>query len=122
MTERRADDATRDAVDWLKAEYMVDKVGEVFDGTVSGVTSFGLFIELDGVYVEGLVHVTALKADYYHFEAAHHRLVGERTHRVYRLGDRLRVRVVRVDLDNRKIDFELADAEAPPVRGRRGKR
>ena len=101
---------------------MVDKVGEVFDGTVSGVTSFGLFIELDGVYVEGLGHVTALKADYYHFEPAHHRLVGERTRRVYRLGDRLRVRVVRVDLDNRKIDFELADAEAPPVRGRRGKR
>ena len=110
--ERRADDATRDAVEWLKAEYMVDRVGEVFDGTVSGVTSFGLFVELDGVYVEGLIHITALKADYYHFEPAHHRLVGERTHRVYRLGDRLQVRVVRVDLDERKIDFELADAPA----------
>jgi len=113
MAERRADEATRDAVDWLKCEHMVDRVGEVFPGTVSAVTSFGLFVELDGIYVEGLVHVTALKADYYHFEPAHHRLVGERTHRTYRLGDRLRVRVVRVDLDDRKIDFELAEEAKP---------
>jgi ribonuclease R len=123
-TERRADEASRDAVDWLKCEYMLDKVGEVFAGTVSAVTSFGLFVELDGIFVEGLIHVTVLKSDYYHFEPAHHRLVGERTRRVYRLGDRLEVRVTRVDLDERKIDFELAQAE--PAReqraGRRSRR
>ena len=122
MAERRADEATRDAVDWLKCEHMVDRVGEVFPGTVSAVTSFGLFVELDGIYVEGLVHVTALKADYYHFEPAHHRLVGERTHRTYRLGDRLRVRVVRVDLDDRKVDFELAEEAKPPPEAREGRR
>ena len=108
MTERRADDATRDAVDWLKCEYMLDKVGHEFEGTVTSVTGFGLFVELDDIFVEGLVHVTGLDNDYYHFDPAHHRLVGERTHRIYRLTDRVRVRVLRVDLDERKIDFELA--------------
>jgi ribonuclease R len=107
MTERRADEATRDVVDWLKCEYMLDKVGEEFDGIITSVTGFGLFIELADIYVEGLVHVTGLQNDYYHFDPAHHRLVGERTRRIYRLGDKLRVRVVRVDLDERKIDFEL---------------
>lgn len=112
MTERRADDATRDAVDWLKCEYMLDKVGEEYDGIVSSVTSFGIFVELKEIYVEGLVHITALQNDYYHFDPAGHRLRGERTGRVYRLGDQIRVKVVRVDLDERKLDFELADAEA----------
>jgi ribonuclease R len=107
MTERRADEATRDVVDWLKCEYMLDKVGEEFDGIITSVTGFGLFIELADIYVEGLVHVTGLQNDYYHFDPAHHRLVGERTRRIYRLGDKLKVRVVRVDLDERKIDFEL---------------
>lgn len=107
MTERRADEATRDVVDWLKCEYMLDKVGEAYDGIITSVTGFGLFIELADIYVEGLVHVTGLQNDYYHFDPAHHRLVGERTRRIYRLGDKLRVRVVRVDLDERKIDFEL---------------
>jgi len=116
MTERRADDATRDAVDWLKCEYMVDKVGEDYPGIVSSVTSFGIFVELADIYVEGLVHVTALKNDYYHFEPAGHRLVGERSATVYRLGDKIRVKVVRVDLDDRKIDFELADASSKPER------
>ncbi len=106
MTERRADEATWDVIGWLKCEYMQDKVGEEFDGIITGVTSFGVFVELDGIYVEGLVHVTSLKNDYYHFDAAHHRLRGERTRRVYRLGDRIRVRVARVDLDERRIDFE----------------
>ena len=106
MTERRADEATWDVIGWLKCEYMQDKVGEVFAGIITGVTSFGVFVELDGIYVEGLVHVTSLKNDYYHFDAAHHRLRGERTRRVYRLGDRMRVRVARVDLDERRIDFE----------------
>ncbi len=112
MTERRADEATRDAVLWLKCEYMMDKVGEVFDGIISGVTSFGLFVELTQVYVDGLVHVTALPEDYYHFDAIGHRLQGERSGRVFRLGDRVRVQVARVDLDERKIDLVLAEPAA----------
>lgn len=109
MTERRADDATRDAVAWLKCEYMQDKVGDDFDGLVSAVTSFGLFVELKDIYVEGLVHVTSLSNDYYQFDAVGHKLEGKRSGRTYRLGDDLRVKVVRVDLDERKIDFEPAD-------------
>ncbi|WP_372831734.1 ribonuclease R [Pontibacterium sp.] len=107
MTERRADDATRDVVAWLKCEYMQDQVGEEFDGVISAVTGFGVFVELEDVFVEGLIHVTALPGDYYNFDAAKQRLVGERTRKNFRLGDRLRVQVVRVDLDERKIDFEL---------------
>ncbi len=107
MTERRADDATRDVVSWLKCEYLRDKVGEVYDGIVSSVVGFGLFVELKDVYVEGLVHITALPQDYYHYDAAHHRLVGERTRRTFRLGDEIRVQVVRVDLDERKVDLEM---------------
>lgn len=108
-TERRADEATRDAVDWLKCEFMTDKVGEIFDGLITGVTGFGIFVELKDIYVEGLVHVTALSNDYYKFDPAKHRLMGERTNTIYRLADNVRVRVVRVSLDDRKIDFELAD-------------
>lgn len=107
MTERRADDATRDVVAWLKCEYMQDQVGEVFDGVVSAVTGFGIFVELEDVFVEGLIHVTALPGDYYNFDSAKQRLVGERTRKSFRLGDRLSVQVARVDLDDRKIDFEL---------------
>lgn len=107
MTERRADDATRDAVSWLKCEYMTDKVGDTFSGTISAVTSFGIFVELDNIYVEGLVHVTALGNDYFHFDPVGHRMQGERTGVSYRLGDRVQVQVARVDLDDRKIDFEL---------------
>ncbi len=116
MTERRADEATRDATDRLKCEYMLDKVGEVYDGTVTGVTSFGLFVTLDEVFVEGLVHVSALGQDFFHFDPARHRLSGERSGVTYRLTDRLRVRVVRADPDERKIDFELESA--PPGAGR----
>lgn len=111
MTERRADDAVRDAVEWLKCEFMLDKLGQSFDGIITAVTGFGLFVELSGVYVEGLVHVTALKNDYYQFDPIGHRLRGERSGKVYRLGDSLRVRVTRVDLDERKIDFELVESE-----------
>ncbi|MBV0932546.1 ribonuclease R [Marinobacterium weihaiense] len=113
MTERRADDATRDVVAWLKCEYMQEQTGEIFSGVVSAVAGFGVFVELDDLYVEGLVHITALPSDYYHFEAAKQRLVGERTRRVFKLGDRLDVRVVRVDLDERKIDFEVVVENAP---------
>ncbi|WP_136066219.1 ribonuclease R [Modicisalibacter radicis] len=109
MTERRADDATRDVTDWLKCEFMSDKVGEVFDGTIASVTQFGIFVRLDAVYVEGLVHVTSLPSDYYHYEAEKHRLKGERSGMAYRLGDGVTVQVARVDLDDRKIDFELVD-------------
>jgi ribonuclease R len=119
MTERRADDATRDAVEWLKCEFMKDRVGDVFDGIINTVTSFGLFVELREVFVEGLVHVTALSNDYYHFDPIGHRLQGENTGRVYRLGDSLSVRVVRVDLDERKIDFEPADRDTRQRGGRR---
>jgi ribonuclease R len=119
LTERRADEATRDAVDWLKCEYMLDKVGQSFDGIITSVTSFGVFVELDDIYVEGLVHVTDLSNDYYHFDPARHRLMGERTGRIYRLADRIQVRIARVDLDERKIDFVLAESEEQGGRRRR---
>ena len=111
LTERRADEAVRDVVLWLKCEYMLDHVGDTFAGVISGVTAFGLFIELQDIYVEGLLHVSALDNDYYHFDPAKHRLTGERTHFSYRLGDSIEIRVARVDLDERKIDFELLPQE-----------
>jgi len=111
MTERRADDATRDVISWLKCEYIQDKVGEEFEGVVSGVASFGIFVELQQIYVEGLVHITDLHNDYYHFDAMRHQLVGKRTGVNYRIGQKLKVKVARVDLDERKIDFMLAEGE-----------
>ncbi len=111
MTERRADEATREVVAWLKCEYMQDKLGQVFHGKISAVTSFGIFVELDEIYVEGLVHVTSLKNDYYTFDAAKHRLIGTRSGQVYRLGDKMTVLVARVDLDERKIDFDPVEEE-----------
>jgi len=107
LTERRADEATRDVVNWLKCEFLSSRVGEDFNGVVTSVTGFGLFVQLDKMYVEGLVHITNLPKDYYHHEVDHHRLVGERTGKIFRLGDNLNVRVIRVDLNERKIDFEL---------------
>jgi len=109
MTERRADDATRDVTNWLKCFYMQDRIGEEFEGTVAGVTSFGLFVALDGVYVEGLLHVTELGNDYFHYDKARHEMAGERTGVRYRLGDRLSVKLVRVDLETTKIDFTLVN-------------
>ncbi|HIQ16315.1 MAG TPA: ribonuclease R [Leucothrix sp.] len=109
MCEQRADDASRDVMAWLKAEYMLDKVGETFSGIISTVTSFGLFVELNDIYVEGLVHVTALKSDYYHFDATRHMMTGENSGKNYRLGDPIEIVVARVDLDDRKIDFVLPD-------------
>ncbi|MGQ0523873.1 MAG: ribonuclease R [Betaproteobacteria bacterium] len=105
MTERRADEATRDVAAWLKCYYMQDKIGETCAGSISGVTAFGAFVALDGVYVEGLVHISDLGRDYFHYDAGKHQLMGERTKKRYRLGDRLRVKVARVDLDTTKIDF-----------------
>ncbi|MCG8429194.1 MAG: ribonuclease R [Chromatiales bacterium] len=108
-TERRADEATRDVVSWLKCEYMMDKIGESFDGTITSVTSFGIFVELDEIYVDGLVHITSLDKDYYHFDPVGHRLTGERSGEVYRLGDRVRITVAAVNLDERKLDFVLVE-------------
>jgi ribonuclease R len=110
MAERRADDASRDVAYWLKCQYMVDKIGEIYTGIVTGVTAFGLFVELEGIFIEGLVHVTSLKNDYYHYDAPHHRLRGERSGNVYHLSDRLQVRVVRVNVEDKKIDLVPAEA------------
>lgn len=109
QTERRADEASRDVLSWLKCYYMRDRVGEEFVGTVSAVTGFGLFVALTDLYVEGLVHISELGSDYFHFDQARHQLLGERTGKRYRLSDRIRVRLVRVDLETSKIDFVLAD-------------
>jgi len=107
MTERRADEATWDVIGWLKCEYMSDKIGDVFKGIISGVTNFGLFVELKDIYVEGLVHVSSLTGDYYHYDEVRHRLVGERTGLMFGLGEEITVSVAKVNLDDRKIDFEL---------------
>ena len=109
MTERRADEASREVEAWLKCFYMQDRVGEVFDSTVSGVAGFGLFVALDSVYVEGMVHISELGNDYFHFDPARHQLLGERSGRRYRLGDRLQVKLVRVDMDSSRLEFVLAE-------------
>ncbi|MES9970129.1 MAG: ribonuclease R [Candidatus Thiodiazotropha sp.] len=114
-TERKADEATRDALDWLKCEYMQDKVGETFNGIITSVNSFGVFVELDEIYVDGLVHISALHNDYYHYDPVGHRLTGERTGRVLRLGDPLTIVVANVNLDDRKIDFVPAKGEDRPT-------
>ena len=116
-TERRADDATRDATEWLKCEYMLDHVGESYSGVVSGVTGFGIFVTLDEIFVDGLVHISSLENDYYHFDPVRHQLSGERGNQ-FRLGDHLKVQVARVDLDERKIDFVLATSEHKQKRGK----
>lgn len=109
ITERRADEATRDAVSWLKCYYMQDKLGQTFDGIITGVTAFGVFVELSSVYVEGLVHITALRDDYYHYDPAQHLLKGKRTGTTYRLGDPIRVMVARANAEERELDLELAE-------------
>jgi len=118
--ERRADEASRDVESWLKCYFMQDKLGEEFSGIINGVTSFGIFVQLDTLFVEGLVHITDLGADYFQFDEARHELKGERTGKRYQLTDRVQVQVVRVDLESRKIDLRLAglDEVAPkPPRG-----
>jgi ribonuclease R len=104
-TERRADDASRDVENWLKCYYMRDHVGGTFSGSITGVVPFGLFVTLDDYFVDGLVHISELGRDYFQFDAARHLLLGERTGKRYRLADRMTVKLVRVDLDSRKIDF-----------------
>ena len=112
QTERRADDATREVAAWLKCYYMRDRVGEEFEGSVSAVTSFGIFVALDEFYVEGLVHISELGQDYFHFDATRHQLIGDRTRKQYRLADRVKVRIVRADLETSRIDFVLAGEPA----------
>jgi ribonuclease R len=108
MTERRADDATRDAINVLKCEFMQNKIGKVFAGIISGVTTYGVFVKLQDIFVEGLLHISSLKNDYYKYDQQHNRLVGRRTRKIYRLGDKLKVKLIAVSLDERQIDFELA--------------
>jgi ribonuclease R len=119
MTERRADDATREVDAWLKCEFLKDRIGEEFEGVIAAVTNFGVFVELSDLYIEGLIHISALPGDYYHFDQAKQRLIGERTRQVFQLGGAVTVRVARVDLDDRKIDLELAGV-APSRRVRVG--
>ncbi len=109
QTERRADEATRDVEAWLKCYSMRGRIGEIFSATISGVAGFGVFVALDEVYVEGMVHVSELGNDYYHFDASRHQLTGERARRRFRLGDRVRVRLVRADLETTRLDFVLAE-------------
>ena len=114
FTERRADEATRNVVAWLKCEYMQDKLGEEFSGVISAVTAFGFFVELKDVFVEGLVHVSNLDKDFFHYDPAGLSLNGERTGISYRMGDVVQVIVARVNLDDRKIDLELVKQVEPP--------
>lgn len=109
--ERRADRATREAMDWLKCDYMKDRVGEVHQGKIVDVVNFGVFVELVDVYVQGLLHVTELPSDYYIFDNTHHRMVGEKGGRVFRLGDEVTVMVGQVDLDKRRIDFSWVEQD-----------
>ncbi|GGP20431.1 ribonuclease R [Silvimonas iriomotensis] len=115
MTERRADEASRDVMNFLKCYFMQDKVGEVFEGSISAVTGFGMFVLLDDLYVEGLVHVSELGNDYFHYDDRRHELKGERSGKIYKLTDRLKVKVARVDLDTSKIDFVLVPEEKARV-------
>jgi ribonuclease R len=128
--ERRASEAERELIEWKKVRFMADKLGDVFPGYITGVQSFGLFVELTEIYVQGLVHVSSMTDDYYIFNEKVHTLKGESTKKVYRLGDKVEVQVVRVDLERRQIDFALVDVlerakagarkgRPAPVRGRR---
>src|SRR5690349_8144348 len=107
--ERRADDAERELLQWKKVRFMADKVGDEYDGYVTGVAPFGLFVELVEHYVEGLVHISSMGDDYYRFLEQVHVLKGENTKKIYRLGDPVRVQVVRVDMERRQVDLGLVE-------------
>ncbi|MGM0525713.1 MAG: ribonuclease R [Pseudomonadota bacterium] len=119
MTERRADDATRQVDEWLKCEFMLDHIGMEFEGVVSSVTNFGLFVRLNDYQIDGLVHISNLGDDYYQYDNQKGMLIGENTRTIYRLGDNVKVRVKTVDLDERKIDLELINAESPSGKQRK---
>jgi ribonuclease R len=107
--ERRADDAERELLQWKKVKFMADKVGDEFEGYVTGVAAFGLFVELVEHFVEGMVHVSTMGDDYYRFVENGHLLRGENTQKVYRLGDKVKVQVIRVNMELRQVDLGLAD-------------
>ena len=129
--ERRANDAERELVQWKKVRFMADKVGDEFEGYITGVSAFGLYIELVEHFVEGMVHVSTMADDYYRFVERAHVLRGEKNARVYRLGDRVKVQVIRVDLERRQVDLGIADilstvrttgrGRAPRREGERGR-
>ncbi|MDY0969641.1 ribonuclease R [Siccibacter turicensis] len=114
LTERRADEATRDVADWLKCDFMQDQVGQVFKGVIASVTGFGFFVRLTDLFIDGLVHVSSLDNDYYRFDQVGQRLIGESGGQTYRLGDRVEVRVEAVNMDERKIDFSLISSQRAP--------
>lgn len=114
LSERRADEATRDVADWLKCDFMQDHVGKVFSGIITSVTSFGFFVRLDELFIDGLVHVSSLDNDYYRHDNIGQRLIGESGGRVYRLGDAVEIRVEAVHMDERKIDFSLISSRRQP--------
>jgi len=120
--ERRADDAERELVQWKKVKFMADKVGDEFEGYVTGVAAFGLFIELIEHFVEGLVHISTMADDYYRFVESAHLLRGENTHRVYRLGDKVKVQVIRVNMEMRQVDLGLVEILERVREGERGPR
>ena len=108
MTERRADDAARDVDRWLKCEYIIKKTGEVVDGIISGVSNFGLYVELDDFFVEGMIGISDLKGDYYLFDESLHQLKGKKTKKIFKLGDSIRAKIVSVSLEDRRISLVLA--------------
>ena len=120
--ERRADDAERELLQWKKVKFMADKVGDEFEGYVTGVAAFGLFVQLIEHYVEGLVHVSTMANDYYRFLDGAHMLRGENTQKVYRLGDKVTVQVIRVNMEVRQIDLGLVEILDRVRDGERGPR
>ncbi len=120
--ERRADEAERELLQWKKVKFMADKVGDEFDGYITGVASFGLFIELIEHFVEGLVHVSTMADDYYRFIESAHLLRGENTHKIYRLGDKVKVQVIRVNMEQRQVDLGLVEILDRVREGKRGPR
>jgi len=108
-TERRADEASRDVEDWLKCYFMKDRLGDIFSGTISSVTGFGVLVSLDEIYIEGLIHVTYLGNDYYIFDKSKHALIGERTNEIFTMGDRVRVKVTKIDVDLARIDLNIIE-------------
>lgn len=116
MTERRADDATRDVADWLKCEYMQDHVGDEMEGVIANVTGFGFFVRLSELHIDGLVHISNLENDYYRFDPVGQRLIGEASGQIYRLGDKVTIKVMSVNLQDRQIDFEMVGSERKPRR------
>jgi ribonuclease R len=119
--ERRANDAERELVQWKKVRFMADKVGDEFEGYITGVSAYGLYVELVEHFVEGMVHVSTMADDYYRFVERAHILRGENTRREYRLGDRVTVQVVRVDLEQRQIDLGLSEILSAVGRARPGR-